>query len=84
MLYKISVNDLDMQITGTPSKFDDDTTLEEAADFLEDSDNLQRNPKKLEYWAITNHMKLNKDKSVPSIHCCVCLFQSACRVLPLF
>ena len=43
-------------------KFANNTELEGAVDSLEGREALQRDPHRLESWAITNHMKFNKSK----------------------
>ncbi|KAJ7428255.1 RNA-directed DNA polymerase from mobile element jockey-like protein [Pitangus sulphuratus] len=61
-LDKHIVPQVDAELKGMLSKFVDDTKLGGAVDSLEGREALQGYLDKLEGWAITNYMKLNKDK----------------------
>ncbi|GAB0184485.1 mitochondrial enolase superfamily member 1 [Grus japonensis] len=62
VLFNIFINDLDAGVEGTISKFADDTKLGGAVDSLEGQEAMQRDRDKLEHWAITNGMKLHRNK----------------------
>ncbi|KAJ7401584.1 hypothetical protein BTVI_94397 [Pitangus sulphuratus] len=66
VLFSTFINDLDAGLEGTLSKFAGDIKLRGAVDSLKVWEALQRHLDKLEDWAITNHMKFNKD-SAPSL-----------------
>lgn len=62
LLFSLLINDLDAGLKGTYTKFVSDTKLGEAVDSLERRQVLQKDLGKEHGWAITNHMKFNKDK----------------------
>ena len=62
VLFNVFINDLDAGLEGTRIKFADDTKLGGAVDTLNGREAWQRYLDRLESWAITNCMKLNKSK----------------------
>jgi len=60
VLFNVCINDLDAELEGIVSQFADDPKLGGAVDFLKGREALQRDPDKLEGWAVTNHMKFKK------------------------
>ena len=62
VLFNLFISDREAGVECTVSKFADDTKLGGAADSLEGQEALQRDLDRLEHWAITNDIKLNKTK----------------------
>ncbi|KAF7253376.1 cAMP and cAMP-inhibited cGMP 3',5'-cyclic phosphodiesterase 10A [Varanus komodoensis] len=62
VLFNGFINDLDEEVQGKIIKFTDDTKMGGIANTLEDRMKIQGNLDKLEHWAQSNRMRLNKDK----------------------
>ncbi|GAB0182378.1 mitochondrial enolase superfamily member 1 [Grus japonensis] len=62
VLFNIFINGLDAGVECTVSKFGDDTRLGGTIDCLEGQDALQRDPDRLEHWAMINGRKFNQSK----------------------
>ncbi|KAF4791725.1 hypothetical protein TURU_127379 [Turdus rufiventris] len=62
VLFNVFINGLDTGLKRILSKFADNTKLGGVVDFLEGREVLQRDLDKLEYWAIINHVKFNKER----------------------
>lgn len=62
VFFHIFISDLDAGQEGILSKFADDNKLRGAVDSLENREAPQRNRDKSDSWAITIHIKFNKDK----------------------
>ncbi|GAB0199840.1 mitochondrial enolase superfamily member 1 [Grus japonensis] len=61
VLFNVFIKNLDVGLR-VVSKFADDTKLGGAVDSIEGGEALQREPDRLENWAITNRMRFNKGK----------------------
>ena len=68
VLFNILINGLDEEVQGTLIKSADDTKLGGIANTLEDRNKLQSDLYRLERWAESSRMKINRDKcQVPQL-----------------
>lgn len=59
VLFNVFINSLDTEVERTQNKF---TIKTELGGAVASREPLQRHLEKLEHWAVTSHMKFNKDK----------------------